>query len=151
MGDVSVEFMLGVVQAEATKLFVANGLRPSFVGRVEPRLVLTTEVLSAIDFAGERTAGLLVLGMAPSLLWRSHPAGGGSAADLADWLNELANMLLGRVKLALMDYRCPIQAGTPTTIVAEDLGLSGSAAGLVMLAFKDGSEAIHVAVCQALP
>lgn len=74
--------------------------------------------LAVVRFAGEQMHGTLLLDASPALLARTYPASGGatSESDLYDWLAELANLLLGRIKRELVGRGVVIQLGTPTLV-----------------------------------
>jgi CheY-specific phosphatase CheX len=84
-------------------------------------------MLAIIGFAGEKLRGSLVLSANPGLLEGSCPARTVGRTDathgeiLQDWIGELANQLLGRLKSRLLAHGVAIQLGTPTTVSGLEL------------------------------
>jgi hypothetical protein len=58
----------------------------------------------------------VVLSVPLALLARSHPARAAARDDLADWLGELANLLLGQIKSRLLAREVSIVMSTPLTL-----------------------------------
>jgi hypothetical protein len=71
-------------------------------------------LVGLISFDSPEVVGTLTLaipdGLAPSLI---TPAAG--AAVMADWLRELTNQLMGRVKNRLLHYQVSLKVGLPGT------------------------------------
>jgi hypothetical protein len=75
-----------------------------------------TFVLSGvIGFAGSDMRGTLLLAMTSGLLEDLSP----SSASMRDWIAELSNQLLGRIKNQLLRYRTEIYATTPSVLRGE--------------------------------
>ncbi len=56
------------------------------------------------------------------LLERSCPVpSAGNEEQLQDWLGEIANQLLGRLKVSLLAHAIVIELGTPTTVAGLEL------------------------------
>lgn len=96
-------------------------------------------MLAVVGFAGPALRGSLVVGANRGLLELSypmpHPAtkvaataeeGTLSTDRLQDWLGELANQLLGRLKSRLLAHGIAIQLGTPTTVSGLELRVRGN-------------------------
>lgn len=88
-------------------------VRPSDVrGRV------TRDVVSSLGFASTSALGALTVAVDSSLARALHPAG--STADLealTDWSREVSNLVVGRLKLALLSCGIVVQLALPTTVV----------------------------------
>lgn len=102
------------------------------------------ETIAIIGLGGQKLRGSVVLSVPSVLLVASHPAHSTSADELADWLAELANLLLGRLKVQLLERGISIELGTPVT-------LSGTALrfhrfkGLPMIhSFRADGSRVHV-------
>lgn len=102
------------------------------------------DTLAIIGLGGQKLRGSVVLSIPSPLLAASHPTHGHSDEELADWLAELANLLLGRLKVQLLERGISIELGTPVT-------LSGSALrfhrfrGLPMIhSFRAEDSRVHV-------
>lgn len=87
-----------------------------------------------IGFAGPRARGNLLICAPLALLERSHPLApqppDEPAWDLADWMGELANQLLGRVKNRLVSYGLFVSMSTPTCLRGRRLHSRPSSRGL---------------------
>lgn len=106
-----------MVIASAGGLFTSVGLPTTYSGSVPHREAKWAETLSIIGLGG-KVRGTLVLSLPSDLVKRSHPTGGTSAEDLGDWLAELANLLLGRIKTQLYAHGIAIELSSPLTISA---------------------------------
>jgi CheY-specific phosphatase CheX len=79
-------------------------------------------MLAVIGFGGRSFRGSLVVSASPGLLVRSCPvACAGNELQQQDWLGELANQLLGRLKAQLLGHGIAIELGTPTTVAGLEL------------------------------
>jgi CheY-specific phosphatase CheX len=84
-------------------------------------------MLAIIGFGGDQLRGSLVLSANHGLLETSCPARTVGRSDathaeiLQDWVGELANQLLGRLKSQLLAHGIAIQLGTPTTVSGLEL------------------------------
>jgi hypothetical protein len=83
------------------------------VYRKNPRLTL----LSVVGFAGRELSGSLVLGSTTEPLLQSNP----SHAPHRDWIGELANQLLGRVKNKIARQGIEIYAVPPAVVSGDHL------------------------------
>jgi hypothetical protein len=106
-----------IVVRAATELFDALELPLTYTGPVPHREARWAETLSLIGLGG-RLRGSLVLSAPVSLVARSHPTGADDADSLNDWLAEMANLLLGRIKARLYLHGVGIELSTPLTISA---------------------------------
>ena len=93
------------------------GLPATYAGSIPHRDVCWAETLSIIGLAGN-LRGSLVLSIPGALVRRSHPTGGTTPDDLADWLAELANLMLGGIKVRLLARDVSIELSTPLAISA---------------------------------
>lgn len=98
-------------------LLASIGLPTQYLGTVPHRGARWADTLSIIGLGG-KLRGSLVLSIPPSLVRRSHPTGGTEPDELGDWLAELANLLLGRLKGQLGRCGITIELSTPLTISA---------------------------------
>jgi hypothetical protein len=106
-----------IVVASTGALLTSVGLQSFYVGTVPHRAAAWAETLAIIGLTG-KLRGSLVLSVPPSLVKRSHPCGATDPDDLGDWLAEMANLLLGRIKSSLLTQGATIQASTPLTLSA---------------------------------
>jgi CheY-specific phosphatase CheX len=84
--------------------------------------------VAVIGYAGEGIRGALILAAAESAIRAWMVAVGVADGDVADTLGEFSNMLLGRLKLRLLDEGMTIFAATPTTTLGTGLQLSAPSA-----------------------
>jgi hypothetical protein len=70
-----------------------------------------------ISFLGKAVRGSLTLGSSNELLAATNPVG--KAADRREWLAELTNQLMGRIKNQLLAYAVEVTFGTPMTLRGE--------------------------------
>lgn len=73
---------------------------------------------AVIGFSGAQMRGTLVLATTREPLGRTSPVQGG---ELREWVAELSNQLLGRVKRQLMDRGVDLAISTPIVLRAERL------------------------------
>lgn len=76
------------------------------------------DTISIIGLGGAALRGSLVLSVPSEVLRASHPVGASADEDLADWLAELANLLLGQVKRRLLPCGVSVEMSTPITLSA---------------------------------
>jgi hypothetical protein len=81
--------------------------------RQKPELTL----VSVIGFAGRQLSGSLVLGATHDPLARSNPT---TASD-RDWIAELANQLLGRIKNKILRLGIEVYAVPPSVVSGQHL------------------------------
>jgi CheY-specific phosphatase CheX len=74
-------------------------------------------LISVVGFAGRQIAGTLVLGATEEPLQLSMPQG----ASARDWIGELANQLLGRIKNKVLRRGIEIYAMPPAVVSGEHL------------------------------
>jgi CheY-specific phosphatase CheX len=133
----------------ATALLEAFGTSVRYDPAGEARHPPEDGLLAIIGFAGGHMRGSLVLSANRGLLERSRPvaaarvtpSGPGPAAEpaappppspvdaLQDWIGELANQLLGRLKSRLLAHGVAIQLGTPTTVSGLELRVRSGTGG----------------------
>jgi CheY-specific phosphatase CheX len=72
-----------------------------------------------IGFSGPVVRGALVVALTGGLAEKTNPVG--ADGNLRDWVGELANQLLGRIKLALLDHGVDIYLNLPAVLKGEHL------------------------------
>ncbi|MCB9753366.1 MAG: chemotaxis protein CheX [Myxococcales bacterium] len=77
-------------------------------------------LVSVIGFSGDRVRGVLGVTAPPEAIAATHPLAGTEPAlrdeQLYDWVAELANQLLGRIKGGLMDYGVTLWLASPVVL-----------------------------------
>lgn len=127
-----------------TEVLASHGISADYESGQGASETAWADTLAIIGLGGQKLRGSVVLSVPASLLARSHPTRGSTPEDLADWLAELANLLLGRIKTQLLGRGISIQLGTPVTISGTALRFH-KFKGLPMVhAFRVGEERVHV-------
>jgi hypothetical protein len=103
---------LDVAEQCCSRLFASYGypLRPSAGG--EPPGDRAT-LFGSIAFRATGLHGSLVLGSSDEPLTLSNPA---TAVPIREWIGELSNQLVGRVKNQLLLYALELRVDTPVTL-----------------------------------
>jgi CheY-specific phosphatase CheX len=114
-----------------------------YVGTVPHRVVDWAETVSIIGLGG-RLKGSLVLSMSADLVRASHPTRSVDPSELADWIAELANLVLGRVKARLLTHGLALDLCTPLALSARALRFERFAGTPVVYAFEAGAEKVFV-------
>ncbi|MDF3064430.1 MAG: hypothetical protein K0R38_31 [Polyangiaceae bacterium] len=76
---------------------------------------------SVMGFGGRQVRGALVLVSTAEPLERTHP---GDAESHQDWIRELSNQLMGRVKNRLLALGAEVMLATPAAISGKNLDLT---------------------------
>jgi hypothetical protein len=132
-----------LVVVAASGVFTSCGIAAAYVGTVPYRDTRWAETISIIGLGGPKLRGSLVLSIPGPLLAQSNPVGGTQPAELADWLGELANLLLGKIKSRLLSHDVLVELSTPLTISATDLRFE-FASPPVVYEFRAGGVPLHV-------
>jgi CheY-specific phosphatase CheX len=106
----------------ATALMRAFGTQVRYDPAGEAAHPPANGMLAVIGFGGRSFRGSLIVSANPGLLERSCPvACAGNEPQLEDWLGEIANQLLGRLKAQLLAHGIVIELCTPTTVAGLEL------------------------------
>jgi hypothetical protein len=105
--------------AEAVaELFATYGVQLQRVDQnVRPPISFVT--CGVIGFSGPVVRGTLVVALAGGLAEKTNPVG--ETGNLRDWVGELANQLLGRIKLVLLDHGIEIYLNLPAVLKGEHI------------------------------
>jgi CheY-specific phosphatase CheX len=98
-----------------------------------------------IGFSGP-IRGSLTVSSTADLFRASYPSKGEpNIADLLDWVGEIANQLLGRIKRRFCERGVDFEASTPAAIRGRDIGgRSPVREGVCDLVFRVGSDVVGV-------
>ena len=111
------------LSASTLDLFGAQGLR--LEAWPAPAAELAEPLASSIGFTSDNMKGVLVLVMEKSLALASLPANlrakCGDDELLADWVGELSNQLLGRIKTRFIGSGIQIALSTPIVFVGREM------------------------------
>jgi CheY-specific phosphatase CheX len=105
--------------AEAVpQLFATYGIELVSVDQnVRPPISFVTA--GVLGFTGPAVRGSLVIALTTGLAEQTNPMG--ASGNPRDWVGELANQLLGRIKLALLDHGLDIYLNLPAVLKGEHL------------------------------
>jgi CheY-specific phosphatase CheX len=120
--------MDGAVQEAVSGLFEAYGYPVVPLG--PPDTVDSekeySEMAGVIGFCTEQLSGNLVISTSEAVVLSTVPAGV-NRPQSSDWLGELSNQLLGRLKNQLRRFGVALQMSTPIVLVGPRLQIFGSA------------------------
>jgi CheY-specific phosphatase CheX len=117
----SIDLLDTVLEDTTLALFESIGVR---LLRTPAPLTAGDDIAASIGFAGEELRGALVLTSTRKLVQQVLPQEvreRDADEQLADWMGELANQLLGRVKNRLLRYGVSLAMGTPTVMLGTEL------------------------------
>ncbi len=116
--------LLPLLIESSTSLLQTYGVTARFGSEAGRAYIPDEGVVAFIGFTGATIRGALTIS-APSEFIRKHVPGqtGPDAPeeDQLDWAGELANQLLGRLKLRLAGYGVTFELSTPTAMRGNDL------------------------------
>jgi CheY-specific phosphatase CheX len=97
--------------------------------------------IAVIGFGGETLRGSVSFEVPWRVLQASHPSRSSATEDLVDWVGEIANLVLGKLKTKLRGQGVSIQLGLPTTFTtrATQMGVTGAPKLQYRLRAPDGS------------
>jgi hypothetical protein len=111
-----------MIQGSAVDLFHSCGLAVAPVARAQQRsqTLPTPEIGGMISFVGRGFTGTLTVAVSPAVfaLIKQDPTRPYSGRD---WVREMTNQLLGRIKSRLLQFRVTLQAGLPTVMGSDAL------------------------------
>jgi CheY-specific phosphatase CheX len=110
----------GLVQDAARALFGTYGVKVDLDGSLVTKTLASVELVSIIGFSSDMVSGSLLLALPNSAVERTLPA---PDSNLADWVGELANQLLGRLKNQLLDYHVVVNMSLPVVVSGGQLSL----------------------------
>jgi len=123
MVDTSFDTLDKVICESLIGLFAGNGVVLDATAQNAEALDYT--LAASIGFAGESIRGMLVLTADRPLVSASLPPEVQSRvptdASLCDWIGELANQLLGRIKNRLLRYGVDFEMSIPSVVQGRNL------------------------------
>jgi CheY-specific phosphatase CheX len=81
------------------------------------------DIVAVLGFTSDNVRGGLALGMSAELAQRSAPPGPMQAAD---WVGEIANQVMGRIRNQLLRYGVDLALGTPVVLAGVGVGIKPS-------------------------
>jgi len=123
MNEESLARIDSFISASTLDLFGSQGLGMEVLPLEQAELA--EPLASSIGFTSDNMKGVLVLVMEKALALASLPANlrqkGGSDELLADWVGELSNQLLGRLKSRFIGSGVQIALSTPIVFVGREM------------------------------
>ncbi|HEX4340705.1 MAG TPA: chemotaxis protein CheX [Polyangiaceae bacterium] len=110
----------------------------------------TDDIGASIGFTGTTLRGSLVLISSKRLIKGVLPVAvgrGSESAQIADWMGELSNQTLGRIKNRLLAYGVTLEMSTPTVLFG--LSISRRDTGSIVrreFSFRHGGETLSVSL-----
>jgi CheY-specific phosphatase CheX len=100
------------------------------------------DIVAVVGFSDDRVRGGLALGLSREFARSISPAVGGSDED---WVGELANQVLGRLRNQLLRYDLDIGMGTPVVLAGVGITVAPPReSALLHLRFESGEHAFGV-------
>jgi CheY-specific phosphatase CheX len=121
------QFFEQVASAACQELFARYGVGVHRAGDDEQPTSPDFLLCSVIGFTGRDVRGTLVLALTEELYGLSNPIAGsgtGASGDRAtqrDWVGELSNQLLGRIKIELLKRGVEIYLNLPAVLLGQHL------------------------------
>lgn len=141
----SIAVLDAVIEEASLALFDGVGVA---LGRASQPVKSPDDISASIGFAGPALRGALVLISTRRLVEVALPPevrDRHSDEQLADWMGELANQLLGRVKNKLLNYGVSLAMGTPTVVLGNDLSRKDKQAGVRrQFVFRHAADSLSV-------
>ncbi len=123
----------GVLRASTIAVFAHYGVQLDAGAPSVARSLPSHRAIGVIGFTGNHVRGTVALAASAEILERSRPATGATAipqGDLVrDWVGELANLLVGRIGLALSRHGLDIRLSIPVALSGEALQVSAASPG----------------------
>lgn len=121
----------------------------SFAAQDKATVAESASYAAIIGYSGDQIKGSLVFSCEKNLLAISHPnlAMGMPVEDqdLNDWIGEIANQLLGRVKNKFSASGLKCSMGTPTVMVGQALNVTEPKEGFMeCISFKGPHQTVRV-------
>ncbi len=101
------------------------------------------EVVSVIGYAADEVRGGLALGISKALAERTMPT---ADTPLYDWVGELANQILGRVRNKMLAYKVDLQIATPVVLHGLGVQVAPPGEGLAkdVVCYRSGDDILQV-------
>ena len=145
MDESSVKTLDSVVESASFALFESVGVP---LERVPAVTRSRDDIGASIWFTSSVLRGAVVLISTRALVRQALPEEmreGAPDEQIADWMGELTNQLLGRIKNKLLSFGVTLEMSTPTVIFGIDLANKDTRARLRrQFAFRSGEEPLSV-------
>ena len=136
-----------VASKASEELFGRYGLAVRKAGDDDDPVSPDFLVCSVIGFTGRGLRGTLILALTEDLSGLSNPIAGLDAAAQRDWVGELSNQLLGRIKLDLLRWNIEISLNLPALLLGRHLApLPRTQLKPLKFTFSQGAAAVWIEV-----
>lgn len=135
-----------VMRKAAERMFAALDLNVTYEGSFSIREARWADPVSILPFTGQKIAGSLLLAAPVRLMEATTPSGEQELGALIDWSRELANLLVGSLKWALLQQGVAIDLGVPASILGPDLRFAPPGDRAQGLLFCDGEHHLRLAL-----
>lgn len=125
------------------ELFAAYGMRLSLdapAGQVGSASAPPIHYLGVCGFGGTSFSGHVILGASKVVLDQSN----GTGSSCEDWMAELANQFLGRIKNRLMRRGINVHRVPPIVVKGAGVALAGAHDGEIPLRLADGRTGVLI-------
>lgn len=124
--------LLRLVTDAVSEFFTASGVNESksITDTSKHQVELAQPAYSSsLGFSGEQMRGAMVIFCGTPVLSATNPQRAFnpnlSDADLADWVGEMANQIVGNLKRLVAGYYVEFQLSTPTVVRGSELEIAG--------------------------
>lgn len=135
-----------IARRAAERLFETLDLRVVHAGSFSPHEERWTAPVAILPFTGSQVAGSLLVASPFELMAGRAIADFDDVEALVDWSCELANLLMGSLKTALLQQGVILELGVPTSVLGNDVRIASLTADATGMLFRRGDHVIHVAL-----
>jgi CheY-specific phosphatase CheX len=115
------QLLSAIVEEVTPQLFEAYGASVQHVeGGPRPNLANLPDLCGVLGFVGDHLQGTVTLASSTAVLQEVMKSVPG-VDSATDWLAELTNQLLGRIKSRLLRYGAPVMSSTPVVVSGQEL------------------------------
>jgi CheY-specific phosphatase CheX len=144
--------LLKLVTDSVNEFFGSCGVaEPQAITDVSKHATPSSEAMysSSLGFSGPQMRGAMVIMCGSSVLSQTNPQRefnpNLSDRDLADWVGEMANQIVGNLKRLVAGYSVEFQLSTPTVVRGSELQIAGKKSeDLAVLWFEVGGHSFRV-------
>lgn len=124
----AVSLVDGLVLDSTRALFENYGVKLELDGSSVAKMLPSVQLICTIGFSSPALSGSLLLAIPDPVLVQTLPT---PDANLADWIGELGNQLVGRLKNQLLNYEVTINLALPVVVSGGELSLPAKARRLM--------------------
>ena len=119
-------------------------LRPTKTAQQGGRDADAGELAGIIGFTSEQMRGTIAIASSPDTIGSMGQTQGSDPGPVRDWMGELANQLLGRVKNRFLKYGVVVNISTPVVVSGLKLQLRDGASGARLYEFEEDAGPVRV-------